>query len=364
MFGQSTLNFGQSAPAQVNSNPNNDYIVPSSPSDTITSVHFDNTNQYICGTSWNKDICVWQVQQSAQPQTTTFSTVSTSASIQAQPKAKTTSAQPVLCSTWAPDSSSIMYGSCDNTVKMWNLSTNQSQQIGQHSAAVKDIYWSTTLNMCITSSWDKTIKYWDIRSSNQQPVGTVDMKERVYSMDVRGQLLVCGTADRQLHIINLQQPTTIYKSQESPLKFQTRCVSCFTDQQGFCIGGVEGRVGVVNITETATKKNFQFKCHREGKDNNDVYSVNSISFNESQGTFATCGSDGTYVYWDKDAKSRLKAFNKHPNSITCSTFSSNSMMFAYAIGYDWSKGHTEYQQHKVPCEIHIHSVQATDIKKK
>lgn len=372
MFGQTTLNFGQTATQQQNTNPNNDYIVPSSPNDTITSVRFDNTNQYLCGTSWNKDLCVWQIAQQQtqqqQPQggfgTTNTATTNVSTSIQAQPKAKTTHTHPILCSAWSPDSTCIMYGGCDNTVKLWNLNTQQTSSIGQHGSAIKDIFWSTQLNMCITGSWDKTIKYWDLRSSNNQAVATLDVKERVYAMDIKGGLCVVATADRQLHIINLAQPQTIYKSHESPLKYQTRCVSCFSDMSGFCVGGVEGRVGVVNINETATKKNFQFKCHREGKDNNDVYSVNSIAFNDSQGTFSTAGSDGTYVYWDKDAKSRLKQFNKHPNAITCSTFSPNSTMFAYAIGYDWSRGHTEYSNHKLPCEIHIHPVQPTEIKKK
>jgi mRNA export factor len=208
------------------------------------------------------------------------------------------------------------------------------------------------------------MKYWDLRASNNQAVASLDLKERVHCMDVKGALCVVGTADRQLHIINLQQPTSIFRSIESPLKYQSRSVACFSDQQGYCVGGVEGRVGVVNITETASKKNFQFKCHREGKDNNDVYSVNSIVFHEQQGTFATAGSDGTYVFWDKDAKSRLKQFNKHPNAITTSVFSPNGNMYAYAIGYDYSKGYSEYNAHKLPCEIHIHPVQAVEVAKK
>lgn len=39
----------------------------------------------------------------------------------------------------------------------------------------------------------------------------------------------------------------------------------------------------------------------------DIYAVNSIAFNPAFGTFATAGSDGTYHFWDKDSKQRLKA---------------------------------------------------------
>ena len=45
-------------------------------------------------------------------------------------------------------------------------------------------------------------------------------------------------------------------------------------------------------------KNFVFKCHRDG---NNVHSVNSIDFHH-YGTFCTAGSDGTYCWWDKEAR--------------------------------------------------------------
>jgi WD40 repeat protein len=42
----------------------------------------------------------------------------------------------------------------------------------------------------------------------------------------------------------------------------------------------------------------------------DIYAVNAISFHPQYGTFVTAGSDGTYNFWDKDSKQRLKAMQK------------------------------------------------------
>jgi WD40 repeat protein len=42
------------------------------------------------------------------------------------------------------------------------------------------------------------------------------------------------------------------------------------------------------------------------RDNADIYSVNSIKFHPIHGTFATAGGDGTYNFWDKDSKQRLR----------------------------------------------------------
>lgn len=37
-----------------------------------------------------------------------------------------------------------------------------------------------------------------------------------------------------------------------------------------------------------------------------IYAVNSISFHNRYGTFATAGADGSYAFWDKDKRQRLK----------------------------------------------------------
>jgi len=80
--------------------------------------------------------------------------------------------------------------------------------------------------------------------------------------------------------------------------------------------------------------NFSFKCHRE---NSNVYAINAISFHPIYGTFSTAGSDGTFNFWDKDSKQRLKQFTNFNMPITATSFNKNGSIFAYALGYDWSK---------------------------
>ena len=43
------------------------------------------------------------------------------------PKAAHSHEQPVLCSAWNADGTSVFSGGCDKSVKMWNLNTNQQQ---------------------------------------------------------------------------------------------------------------------------------------------------------------------------------------------------------------------------------------------
>jgi len=105
--------------------------------------------------------------------------------------------------------------------------------------------------MIVSGSWDKTVKYWDMRQ--QTAVGTVACQDRVYTMDVKNNLCIVGTADRYINVINLEQPTKFYKTIQSPLKWQTRVVTCFADGAGFAIGSIEGRCAMQYVEEKDAK---------------------------------------------------------------------------------------------------------------
>jgi WD40 repeat protein len=68
--------------------------------------------------------------------------------------------------------------------------------------------------------------------------------------------------------------------------------------------------------------------------------VNDIAFHPVHGTLATVGSDGSFSFWDKDARTKLKPSEAMEQPITRCCFNNNGQIFAYAVSYDWSKvGH-------------------------
>lgn len=70
------------------------------------------------------------------------------------------------------------------------------------------------------------------------------LTDRLYSMDTHGSLLVAATADRQIAMYDMSNPTVPFRTMESPLKMQTRVVSCFSTGGGFAVGSIEGRVAI------------------------------------------------------------------------------------------------------------------------
>lgn len=158
-------------------------------------------------------------------------------------------------------------------------------------------------------------------------------------------MAVVGTANRHVLVYSLENTPTEFKQQESPLKYQHRCVAIFNDVKkktpaGYAIGSIEGRVAIQYLNPQNPKDNFTFKCHRVNQppgNVQDIYAVNDIAFHPVHGTLATVGSDGTFSFWDKDARTKLKSSETIDQPITKSAFSAGGQIFAYAVGYDWSK---------------------------
>ncbi|OSX57656.1 hypothetical protein POSPLADRAFT_1174191 [Postia placenta MAD-698-R-SB12] len=329
-----------------------DIEVADPPTDSISSLSFSSQADYLAVASWDNNVRIYEVGQNGQT----------------QGKAMYAHQGPVLSVCWNKDGTKILSGGADNAGRMFDITTGQSTQVAQHDAPIKCVRWieSPQGGVLVTGSWDKTLKYWDLRTPN--PVSTVQLPERCYTLDVVYPLMVVGTAERHIQIFNLSNPTTAFKTMASPLKWQTRVVSCFPAADGFAVGSVEGRVAIQYVDDKNSSNNFSFKCHRRDqsptqKDQSLVYAVNDISFHPVHGTFSTCGADGTINYWDKDARTRLKSFDPAPGPIATTCFNRTGTIFAYAVSYDWSKGHSGMTPSH-PNKVMLHACKDEEVKRK
>ena len=219
--------FGAAAtPPALPVNPGNDVEVANAATDGISCIEWSPVSNHLVAGSWDNQIRCWEVSTTGM----------------ATPKAAMSHAGPITCATWSHDGAKVYTGSADKTAKVWDLATSQATQVAAHTEPIKDIFWLKDMNCCVTSSWDRTVKYWDGKSSS--PQGTLQLPDKALAMDVRYPLMVIATANRKVVVVNLQKPTTVYSTIDSPLKLQSRCVACFPDQQGFCLGSIEGRVAV------------------------------------------------------------------------------------------------------------------------
>jgi len=346
--------FGQSSTAATNTQGDisKDVEVPQPPTDSISEITFSPKGNYLAVSSWDNKIRIYGIDDNGR----------------GEGKGAFELQGPALSVTWSPDGTKVIGGGADKTARMLDLNgnINQPTQVAAHDEAIKCVkmFEANGTPMLVTGSWDKTIKYWDLRASTA--VGSVTCQDRIYSMDVKDQLLVVATAERFIDVINLKEPMKFYKTMTSPLKWQTRVVSCFNDATGFAVGSIEGRCAMQYVEEKDAGMNFSFKCHRiqgDGAERNvsKVFSVHDISWHPTYGTFSTAGSDGTFHFWDKDAKHRLKGYPDVGGPIVSTSFNYTGNIFAYGISYDWSRG---FQAHSTtsPIKIMLHPVTGDECK--
>lgn len=342
-----------------------DITIDNGPEDSITDLAFSPQQDILAVASWDKKVRIYEID----PLTGSN-----------QGRALFEHDGPVFSARWTSDGTRICSGGADKQVKLFDLASQQSQQIGVHDAPVKCVRavqcGPTNTEVIVSGSWDKTLKYWDMRSP--QAISTINLPERVYCMDSSQKLLVVGCAERHLAIIDLNNPQSIFKTSLSPLKYQTRAITCYPQGNGYAIGSIEGRCAIQYIDDSEQSKfGFSFRCHRKSPTgapatlvsrpvapvDTHIYPVNSIAFHPIYGTFSTAGSDGTFCFWDKDAKQRLKNFPNVNGSVTATTFNRNGTIYAYARSYDWSQG---YQGNRpdYPNDVKLHPSKDDEIKQK
>ncbi|KAI9827014.1 MAG: RNA export factor gle2 [Phylliscum demangeonii] len=325
-----------------------DIPLSSPPEDSVSDIAFSPQSEHLAVGSWDNKVRIYEINNQGA----------------SQGKAMFEHQGGVLSVHWSKDGTKVVGSGVDKAARLMDLGSGNMtvQQVAAHDAPIRAVRFFEVANvnapMLVTGSWDKTVKYWDLRTAN--PVATTTVQDRVYSLDVRNQLLVIGTADRYINIINLNNIQKIYKTQQSPLKWQTRVVTCFNDGMGYVIGSVEGRCAIQYVEDKDHALNFSFKCHRDqppvtSRDPINVYAVNAISFHPVHGTFSTAGSDGTFHFWDKDAKHRLKGYPPAGGSISATDFNRTGDIFAYAVSYDWSKGYAGNTPN-YPNKIMLHPV--------
>lgn len=284
------------------------------PSDGITNVTFSNvpgSNQLLVS-SWDNTVRLYNITQNTLQHMYSH--------------------QYAVLDCCFMDPTKAFSGGLDRALKEYNFTTQTENILGTHLDAIRCIEYCPELGIVITGSWDKTIKLWDPRQKHG--VGMYDQNgESVYTMSLSGDRLVVGTSNRRVLVWDLKNMQFAEQRRASSLKYQTRCIRCFPNKQGFVLSSIEGRVAVeyLDTDQEMQKKKYAFKCHRLKQDGvENIYPVNTISFHNTHNTFATGGSDGFVNIWDPFNKKRLCQFHRYPTDIASLSFNYEGTMIAIA----------------------------------
>ena len=246
----------------------------------------------------------------------------------------------------------------------------------QHAAVIRHCKWMSQANMLATSGLDGTIRLWDVRAPKMAAeVPQTLLRERVWAMDVTFPYMTAVTADKQVHMFDLNKGTqAVFRSMKSPLSKQVTCLSMVKhgQQPSFVMGSMEGRVSVryFDANLDKSKKKFSMKAHRTKQDGTTasdgtiIYPVHTVEFftNAQFGScFLTGGGDGSFSVWDKDRMSRPMHCPGLGLPVTASGFSPDGSMLAVALGNDWLKGAAASMQVQQPTQVRVQPITAASL---
>jgi len=299
----------------------NEYKLTDAPTEGISSVSFSpTTSQFLLASSWDRSVRIYDIGAD-------------------KIRFRYDHPVPVLDSCFL-DSVNTWSGDIKGNVFAYNINTGSQIQTGQHNDAVRCIEFCPEVGVLVTGSWDKTIRLWDPRS--QHNVASYNQPDKVYTMAICGHRIIVGTAGKHVLIYDIRNMQIVEEQRrESSLKYQTRCIRAFPNQQGYVLSSIEGRVAVeyLDPSPKIQKRKYAFKSHRVKVDGRDlIFPVYAIAFHNQYNTFATGGADNFVNMWDGMNKKRLCQFHRYPTAISSLAFSSDGSTLAIACSSLYSCG--------------------------
>ncbi|NEO54743.1 MAG: hypothetical protein F6K54_17650 [Okeania sp. SIO3B5] len=269
--------------------------------------------------------------------------------------------------TFQPEGNLIASASVDKTIKLWTHDGKLKKTLKGHTDSVSRISFSSDGKYLASASHDNTVKIWNLQQTKIKPLNLKSHQDDVtaVSFSPDSKILASGSQDKTIKIWS--KTGTLLRTIKT--RAVVNWVSFSPDGRVVAAANANGTVKLWNLRGRllATLK------HRNGKNNNAVYSVNfspdgrrivtgggdrtiqiwrfsrnrvilerkivghkqevlSASFSPDGQTIASSSADNTIKIWNRDG-SLLKTFSGHGDKVTQVSFSPNGQTLASA-SYD------------------------------
>jgi len=204
-------------------------------------------------------------------------------------------------------------GSADKTIKLWNIQTrNCIQTFDEHTDTVTSLVLSRDNNLIVSGSYDGTLKIWDVKAG--KCVSTLDEHQdavRSVALNPDGNLVLSGSFDCSLKLWDISTNKCLRTFIGHTAEIHS---VCFSSDGKFALSGAFDRTLKYWNIETG-------ECLLTLKEDADVYSVCLSNDNR----FAISGNgDATLKVWDISTGECLKVFEEHTDVVSSVDLTQNN----------------------------------------
>ena len=217
----------------------------------------------------------------------------------------------VLSVAFSPDGQTIVSGSDDRTVRLWDLEgTPIGKPFKGHEKWVSSVAFSSDGKTIVSGSGDRTVRLWDLEGNSiGQPFQGHGAGVSSVAFSPDGQTIVSGSYDRTVRLWDLEgnpigQPFQGHGAGVSSVAFSP-------DGQTIVSGSDDSTVRLWDLEGTPIGQPFQ--GHGAG--------VSSVAFSPDGKTIVSGSDDRTVRLWDLEGNSIGQPFQGHGAGVSSVAFS-------------------------------------------
>jgi WD40 repeat protein len=228
----------------------------------------------------------------------------------------------------SPDGQTLVSGSWDNTIKIWQLDKGQEPRtLTGHSDWVYSIALSSDGQILASGSWDKTIKIWQLDTGEE--LHTLrGHSDRVYSVAFSpdGQTLASGSLDKTIEIWRLRKKReknrwlTCWGLEHTLIRHSSEvsCIAFSPNERTLASGSWDKTIKIWQLNTGEELHTFRGHSDR----------VYSVAFSPDGQTLASSSSDAIIKIWQLDKQQELCTLTDHSDRVYSVTFSPDGKTLA------------------------------------
>ena len=222
----------------------------------------------------------------------------------------------------SPDGQTLVSGSADKTIKIWNLSTGQEiRTLKGHSNPVNSIAISSDWQTLVSGSADKTIKIWNLSTGQEIRTLKGDFSYvNTITISPDGQTLASGSADKIIKIWNLSMGQEIRTLRGHSSYVNTIAIS--PDGQTLVSGSADKTIKIWNLSTGQEIRTL--RGHGSW--------VKSLAISSDGQSLVSGSADNTIKIWNLSTGREIHSLTGHSNHVNSLAISSDGQIIVSGSG--------------------------------